>query len=339
MTREHKLALIVGFSLVLVLGVLISDHFSKARKQDMAEDIQPTSSRLVGANVPGVQMKDETPTGGLMPLPGMGGTGFVQPTAGHTQIAGGPLPTGTQAVTQVVPSTGPDVRPVPQNEIVMGKPAGEQAGAMQTGAMPARRPDTGALAQMDQTPVSALPSQNQVPGMPTAAPTGAAVVAPVVAIPIQRHEVKEGDTLYRIAVKYYGEGKLWEKVREYNKGRVNGDDLRVGVTLQIPPKDVLLGKPYVPPVMAPVTMPTGTPTGVPSKPATRVADADTKSFKEYVVKEGDTLSAVARKTLGSSKRWQELVDANKGSLSDPESLKVGMKLRVPAGSGGASTTR
>ena len=38
MTREHKLALIVGFSLVLIVGVLISDHFSPARRQDVSAD-------------------------------------------------------------------------------------------------------------------------------------------------------------------------------------------------------------------------------------------------------------------------------------------------------------
>src|SRR6185436_2493355 len=31
-TREHKLALIVGFSLILLVGVLISDHLSRARQ-------------------------------------------------------------------------------------------------------------------------------------------------------------------------------------------------------------------------------------------------------------------------------------------------------------------
>jgi hypothetical protein len=32
MTRDQKLALIVGFSVVLLVGVLISDHFSRARQ-------------------------------------------------------------------------------------------------------------------------------------------------------------------------------------------------------------------------------------------------------------------------------------------------------------------
>lgn len=37
MTRENKLALVVGFALILVVGILISDHFSAARSQRSAE--------------------------------------------------------------------------------------------------------------------------------------------------------------------------------------------------------------------------------------------------------------------------------------------------------------
>ncbi len=335
-TREHKLALIVGFSLVLVLGVLISDHFSKARKQDMAEDIQPTSARLAGASVPGVRMQEEAPTGGLMPLPGVG-AGFVS-ASGVGVPSGAGQPGGVGQVVQGVPGgtapgTGPDVRPVPQNEIVMGRQTvGAGDGPSGTGGM-VRRPDSAALAQVDeQIPSAVLPSQTQPPVVPGGMGAAPAPVAPPVVIPMQRHEVKEGDTLYRIAVRYYGEGKLWEKVREFNKGRVNGDDLRVGVTLQLPPKDVLLGKPYVPPVG-------GVESAAPGRPESRSEAAAggraqpraAGSFREYVVKDGDTLSTVARKTLGSSKRWPELLEANKGTLSDPESLKVGMKLRVPTG--------
>jgi len=37
MTRENKLALVVGFGLLLTVGILISDHFSKARDQRYAD--------------------------------------------------------------------------------------------------------------------------------------------------------------------------------------------------------------------------------------------------------------------------------------------------------------
>lgn len=37
MTRENKLALVVGFALILFVGILISDHFSTARRQASAD--------------------------------------------------------------------------------------------------------------------------------------------------------------------------------------------------------------------------------------------------------------------------------------------------------------
>jgi nucleoid-associated protein YgaU len=37
MTRENKLALVVGFALILLVGILVSDHFSTARRQQSAE--------------------------------------------------------------------------------------------------------------------------------------------------------------------------------------------------------------------------------------------------------------------------------------------------------------
>ena len=37
MTREHKLALVVGFGLILIVGILISDHFSTTARLATAD--------------------------------------------------------------------------------------------------------------------------------------------------------------------------------------------------------------------------------------------------------------------------------------------------------------
>lgn len=293
MTREHKLALIVGFSLFLVLGVLISDHFSKARQVAMAENIQPASSSDMGASPPGVRLSSE---------PGVTGA------AG----AGTPIP------------LNPGNAPVRRTDLValpgMGTPSPAMGGTLVVA--PQRTAPSVALAgtNVTQLPAGGDPSADA----PDQASTPA---APANQIPLLRHEVKEGDTLYRIAVKYYGDGKLWEKVRDYNKERVSGAGLREGVTLLIPPRDVLLGKPSVPtaqagPAPTTIVMDGGRGGSPAAKPA--------GDYREYVVREGDTLVAIARKMLSSGKRYPEIIDANKGALSDPEALKIGMKLRIPA---------
>jgi hypothetical protein len=49
----------------------------------------------------------------------------------------------------------------------------------------------------------------------------------------------------------------------------------------------------------------------------------------YVVQSGDTLSAVASKTLGSARKYEEIYEANRDVLATPDSLRIGMKLRIP----------
>ncbi|QDT52604.1 LysM domain/BON superfamily protein [Caulifigura coniformis] len=49
----------------------------------------------------------------------------------------------------------------------------------------------------------------------------------------------------------------------------------------------------------------------------------------YTVQSGDTLSAVASKTLGSSRKYEAIYEANRDILATPNSLQIGMKLRIP----------
>ncbi|MHC5004141.1 MAG: LysM peptidoglycan-binding domain-containing protein [Planctomycetota bacterium] len=46
MTRENKLALVVGFALILFVGILVSDHFSIAQTQESA-NLVPASDTIV----------------------------------------------------------------------------------------------------------------------------------------------------------------------------------------------------------------------------------------------------------------------------------------------------
>lgn len=51
----------------------------------------------------------------------------------------------------------------------------------------------------------------------------------------QWHEVKKGETLWKIAERYYGDGSLYPKIFEANKDTlVNPDRIKIGQRLRIP---------------------------------------------------------------------------------------------------------
>lgn len=60
----------------------------------------------------------------------------------------------------------------------------------------------------------------------------------------------------------------------------------------------------------------------------RSADTAPKATT-YTVQSGDTLWLIAKKFLGDGSRYTEILEANKGSVSDPNSLSVGLVLKIP----------
>lgn len=49
----------------------------------------------------------------------------------------------------------------------------------------------------------------------------------------------------------------------------------------------------------------------------------------YKVQQGDTLSVLAEKHLGSSRRFMEIYEANRDKLKNPNDIKMGMTIRIP----------
>jgi nucleoid-associated protein YgaU len=49
----------------------------------------------------------------------------------------------------------------------------------------------------------------------------------------------------------------------------------------------------------------------------------------HTVEKGDTLSAIAQKTLGKASRYPEIFEANKPMLSHPDKIYPGQVLRIP----------
>lgn len=97
----------------------------------------------------------------------------------------------------------------------------------------------------------------------------------------------------------------------------------------------------VPPAAAtPRPQPASTPTAMPATPAPAASSAPPAPpppkpapalppMQEYVVQRGDTLSSIAAKIYRDPTKWRIIYDANRGTLTSPESVKVGQTLLIP----------
>ncbi|MCA0271569.1 MAG: peptidoglycan-binding protein LysM [Proteobacteria bacterium] len=86
------------------------------------------------------------------------------------------------------------------------------------------------------------------------------------------------------------------------------------------------GKAVSPEIKEKVILAVGNVAGV----STVEADADGPEPVFHTVAKGDTLSAIAKKTLGSANRYMEIFEANKPMLKHPDKIYPGQMLRIPA---------
>jgi nucleoid-associated protein YgaU len=54
--------------------------------------------------------------------------------------------------------------------------------------------------------------------------------------------------------------------------------------------------------------------------------------RTYTVKAGDTLSKIAKETLGNASHYMAIFNANRDQLQDPDKIKPGQVLKIPAAS-------
>jgi LysM repeat protein len=136
------------------------------------------------------------------------------------------------------------------------------------------------------------------PTEPRTSPTAAAPRSEHVMDTSHYHVVRAGDDLWSLAERYYGDGRDWRKIATANPKILTGgpDRLHIGWRLKIPDA------------------------------GDAVSD---ESRRMITVRRGDTLSSIAERELGSASHWMEIFRANRGQLSDPDELPVGVRLVLP----------
>ena len=58
--------------------------------------------------------------------------------------------------------------------------------------------------------------------------------------------------------------------------------------------------------------------------------AGTPAAATYTVRKGDTLSAIAQEHYGKASRWHAIFDANRDQIDDPDLIRPGQVLKLPA---------
>jgi nucleoid-associated protein YgaU len=252
MTREHKLSLVLGFGLLLFVGILLSDHFSAAQRREHADLATATPDRNSSRAL--------TDSISLQPLPaavrvatstvGQYSSDGVQPSDQGMQPYGGtapvaPAPLAVPAELYAI-KAGESLYKICQtkygdgslwkslaefNSNVIPNPTKLRAGVT------IRLPSKSVL--RGEVPHSAALPQAQFDGaiggsadMQPLAPTQQAEPA----APVTReYTVQRGDTLSTIASKKLGSKSKWKQIADANRDRLNDPHgLVPGTVIRLP---------------------------------------------------------------------------------------------------------
>jgi len=230
MTREHKLAIVLGFGLLLFVGILISDHFSAGQRRPTADLAANTQIREVRPPAP-ISIQPLQVTGASAPQPMQPQRPFEQ---GGDTVA---LPQGV--VPAPAQSTDPIGIPVELYTLREGETLYKLCQAKYgNGNLWKELADFNKATIPNPTKMRAgmtvrLPAVHVLRGEVAPAPTEL-VSAPQPATG-REYVIQKGDTLGAIAARELGSSKKWEAIYQANRDRMkNPSDLRIGKALRIP---------------------------------------------------------------------------------------------------------
>jgi len=292
MTRETKIGLLVGLAFIIVIGILLSDHFTTATQPHQAALTTTIDDVLGSTRTLGPRRQNSAPLD--PPNVELRGPILVQPDPSlerreHVEVGAGNRGRRVIDVTEqpVIPAM-PDIAQIPD---VRGNAVGANENI---------------LAHTE--PVVILP---QPPVNPNTSNTAKENT--------RTYTAEAGDTLGKIA------GKAMGGNTKANRDAI----LKANPKLAENPNKINIGDSYNIPVQAAAaTSSKPEPKDNSAKETTTTTVAS--SSVDYVVKEGDNLHKIAREQCGSTSFVSQIMEMNKDVLKgSPDKLKIGMKLKLP----------
>lgn len=306
MTRETKVGLVVGLAIILLIGIVVSDHLTVVRDQDL-----PTLTHLGAIRPPALR---DTPSSVRpfeqderhIPKPG---TASETPILNQPQPAPrlDPIPTPQELIGQ--DRSTPRQRPANANELL----ASDTGDANSPPNTPQRQKES---PQSQDQPVS-----DQTPKLVSVTERSKRIV----------HYVKANENLWGIAEHYYGDGAYWRSIVEANPKAVEPNGwVREGVRLLLPNLTGKIGIKTVSTKRASGGRASVPNIGPQSLLKTTIKNSSKRTvFTQIKAISGDTLSQIATRSLGSTSYWPQLLAANRDQLGRPEDLREGMTIRIP----------
>ena len=341
MTRETKIGLLVGLAFIIVIGILLSDHMTSTTQPPTAElaeaapNVRESVTTPASANpAPGAvtRVSPITPANAVLTQQELRPPVPAGPAVARVEIGG---PAGHAGSPIAIRQSGPPV-------VVQQQPQQHAGNA----GLPVQVSDA-ATPSDDMSDLERWAERQGVSANPTpAAPVALAAAAK------REYVVQSGDSLSKIAARFLG-----------SASKANIDALiRANPSLQKNPDIVVVGRKYVIPdaptaaaaqqqPQQPAVVNTGRtsdiPGTVPVQPRGGGVAARPVPVSElvetippttpaqgggtwYVVKENDTLWAIARDQVGSANAWTQIRDMNRDVLKGGETVQPNMRLRLPA---------
>ncbi len=342
MTRETKVGLVVGTGIILLIGIIVSDHLStqnreqprtvappgyvdatpnKPRVIDPAKSDRATVTDRADGGQPGASPRDNRGSEGNSFGARLDKGASLQHVDDAAKNAGGgtittPPGSGGPTIDQNLAkalaerhSSGAEIRVFPP-----GLGAGNE-GVRTDGAGGTSADARGGISSGNG---NGNGNAGATEGGAVTPPGGPSVALPQPSI----HYTQPRETLWSLSQRYYGDGKYFAVIAKANPDKLlaNGG-VRDGVRLVIPNKSLVVPAPSGATAGGTVTAPANP--GTPGQPATPAA-------RTVKVESGDTLGEIAFKHLGSSRLTNQIIEANKDQIRDANDIKIGMVLKLPA---------
>ena len=290
MTRGAKIVVFSVVGLFVLAGIYYGFMAPTTPTEPFSDSTPQVSESPTLTMTPAI---DGQPLNGMgNALPEIGGT-TIGTTSGTTTGTMTANPNGFPAVSDpaFAPSTG---GPIGTPSVVTQNPA-----IVGGAAFPS-------VVQETVGPVGPVVTNSPAP----TAPTKKVATAKAKSSSYTVYTVEAGDTLTAIAGTWFKDTSKWKEIVAVNPG-LSASNLKVGQKINLPAKSG------------------SSSTKVSS--ATKSSASTVTAGNQHVVTAGETLASISDKAYGNRTNWKKIYEANKSVIgSNPSTLKVGMKLTIPA---------